>query len=209
MQEKSKQGLIITRHGEALSNIEKRIIGQQESPLTEKGIQQAHKTGKKLANTEIDYIISSPLSRAVITAEIIAKYSKPKKLAIASKLKPQSFGILEGHTIDEVIRIGLSQYLYTETSNKFTHYVRGGETIEKVMKRVFPVFQLLNKLAEDKNYTILLVLHNSVIRTIAGSVWELEPKKWTSLTVPNCEVFKILQEQPLSIQSIFLKEIAN
>lgn len=202
-------GLIITRHGECLANVEKRIVGHKESPLTEKGLLQAHETGQKLKQKKIDAIVSSPLSRALVTTQIVAEYTKPREILVLPELKPQSFGVLEGHTREEAVKAGLSEFLHKPETDKYTHYVPGGETAQQSMERILPVYQLLEKLAKEKSLNMLLILHNSVIRAIAGGVWQTKPEDWVSLTVPNCEVFKIVQEQPFVFQSIFLKALAD
>ena len=128
MKDNEKLGLMITRHGECLANVEKRIVGHKESPLTEKGLAQAHETGKKLKKIKIDTIVSSPLSRALLTAQIVAEYTKPQNILVIPELKPQSFGVLEGYTREEAVKAGLSEYLHKPETDKYTHYVPSGET---------------------------------------------------------------------------------
>jgi len=64
--------VIIVRHGQSTYNTEKRIQGRSDvSTLTEKGRNDASKTGKALSNIAFNAIYSSPLNRAKTTAEII------------------------------------------------------------------------------------------------------------------------------------------
>jgi len=209
MKKSGESGLIIARHGECLANVEKRIVGHKESPLTEKGLVQAHEIGQKLKQKKIDTIVSSPLSRALETAQIVAQYTESQEILIIPELKPQSFGVLEGHTREEAVEAGLSDFLHKPETDKYTHFVPNGETAQQSMERILPVYRLLEQLADDENLSMLLILHNSVIRAIAGGVWQTRPEDWVSLTVPNCEIFKIVQEQPFAFQSIFLKTMAE
>jgi broad specificity phosphatase PhoE len=62
----------ITRHGETVWNIQQRMQGQQDSPLTENGILQAKAAAEKLKKIHFDHAFSSDLLRARRTAEIIA-----------------------------------------------------------------------------------------------------------------------------------------
>ncbi len=67
--------LLLVRHGESEWNKIGRIQGQQDSPLTENGVKQAHAVANQLATIigkRTVRIYSSPLSRAQKTAEIIA-----------------------------------------------------------------------------------------------------------------------------------------
>jgi probable phosphoglycerate mutase len=69
--------LYIIRHGESRANAA-RVYGGAESPLTERGEDQARFVGRRLENISFDAIISSDMLRARQTAEIInEKFSKP------------------------------------------------------------------------------------------------------------------------------------
>lgn len=65
--------LIFIRHGESTGNEKKVYSGQVDEPLTEKGRAQAKAAAKKLSGEDIGAIITSDLSRARETAEIIQK----------------------------------------------------------------------------------------------------------------------------------------
>lgn len=61
------------RHGQSQLNVEHRVAGTTDTPLTAEGRRQAKAAGKAAKDIGIDYIISSPLSRAHDTAKLIAK----------------------------------------------------------------------------------------------------------------------------------------
>lgn len=65
------------RHGQTVWNVENKICGATDSPLTEHGRQQAAETGKNIVESGIkaDEILYSPLSRAADTAKIISEMS--------------------------------------------------------------------------------------------------------------------------------------
>jgi len=65
--------LYFVRHGETHMNVSGHYSGTTETKLTPKGRAQAKAAGKLAKNLGIDYIVSSPLSRAYNTAKIIAK----------------------------------------------------------------------------------------------------------------------------------------
>jgi uncharacterized phosphatase len=72
--------------------------GQTETPLTEKGREQARVAGKQAKELGIDLIVSSPLSRAHDTAKIIAKeIGYPgDKIEVNNLLTERHFGSAEG-----------------------------------------------------------------------------------------------------------------
>ena len=72
---KAAHKVYFTRHGETVWNVENKICGMTDSPLTEKGRAQARELGEKLRTSglRIDEILYSPLSRAADTARAIAE----------------------------------------------------------------------------------------------------------------------------------------
>ena len=63
--------LYLTRHGETEWNVQKRMQGWQDSPLTEKGRRDAVLLGKRLESVEFAAIYTSTSGRTVETAELI------------------------------------------------------------------------------------------------------------------------------------------
>lgn len=65
--------LYILRHGQTEFNLQHRVQGRCDSPLTELGVAQAHAAGKWLASQGVRFerIFSSPLGRALATAEVV------------------------------------------------------------------------------------------------------------------------------------------
>jgi len=67
--------LILVRHGETVWNAEFRVQGANaDTALSEKGQRQITRLAEVLRDEPVDLILSSPLSRAVITAETIGRY---------------------------------------------------------------------------------------------------------------------------------------
>ena len=66
--------IYFTRHGETVWNVENKICGMTDSPLTARGQQQARQLGELVRDSglHIDEILYSPLSRAADTAKAIA-----------------------------------------------------------------------------------------------------------------------------------------
>lgn len=64
----------MTRHGETLENATGILQGHLAGHLSLDGIEQAQDLGDELADVPFDSIVSSPLRRALITAEIVNRY---------------------------------------------------------------------------------------------------------------------------------------
>lgn len=89
--------LYFTRHGETVWNVENKICGMTDSPLTARGRAQAAALGANVRDSgvHIDEILYSPLSRAADTALAIAEATgipaRPEP-----RLREQCFGRYEG-----------------------------------------------------------------------------------------------------------------
>lgn len=182
--------LYIVRHGQCEANISKRITGVKDSQLTPDGIEQAHQLGRNMVGLGVKGIVTSPIGRAARTAEILGAYLDVPVAAVPH-FRPQSFGRLEGYTLEEARAAGLGPYLHNEATDKYTHFVPGGETAMEVQLRVAPTYDVIDQMVKRTGQTLTVVTHNSVLRSIAGSVWKLPPEKWTSMTVPNCDILKL------------------
>jgi len=67
--------LLLVRHGETIWNSQRKVQGGAvDTPLSELGLRQIGRMAEVLRDEPIDVIISSPLQRAVLTAQSIAKY---------------------------------------------------------------------------------------------------------------------------------------
>lgn len=87
--------LYVVRHGQTEWNFENRVCGITEVQLTERGIEQAKELSQIVIEKQIDIIISSPLSRAMKTAEIISK-EICRDILIDNRLIEQNYGIFDG-----------------------------------------------------------------------------------------------------------------
>jgi broad specificity phosphatase PhoE len=74
MAETKSYDFVFLRHGESVGNAEERFQGQSDFPLTEAGREQARVLAERWLRegTKFDLVLTSPLSRARETAEIIA-----------------------------------------------------------------------------------------------------------------------------------------
>ena len=77
--------IYIVRHGETKDNVDKKFR-RADVELTEKGIKQAEEIGEELSSIKIPKIISSTLTRAIKTSEIIL--SKQNKNELPDSIKP-------------------------------------------------------------------------------------------------------------------------
>ena len=85
--------IYIIRHGKTELNLANVLQGRSDHPLNEEGILQAKKASEKLRSVSFDHVFSSPLIRALQTAEIIVPEKKP---VIDNRLIEMDYGPYEG-----------------------------------------------------------------------------------------------------------------
>lgn len=86
---------IFIRHSESTGNEENVVKGIKEYPLNEKGKADSVAMAARIARFKPTVVVSSPLSRAKVPAEALAKKAGVS-LKIDKGLLPQNFGTLEG-----------------------------------------------------------------------------------------------------------------
>lgn len=93
--------ILLIRHGQTTWNAERRLQGQQDAPLSEKGLLQAQAAARRLSETAFIALYTSDLGRAYHTAEII---NEPHRLELIprSELREVHLGVWEGKTVEEL-----------------------------------------------------------------------------------------------------------
>ena len=147
--------LYIVRHGETGYNRMDLLQGRIDIPLNQNGIEQAKQTKKKLENVTFEVVISSPLSRAIETAKIIAP---DKEVLIDNRLIERNLGEYEGKP-----RRICNFELYDDLLGNHTE--KGIETILDLIVRVrILILELKEKYSDS---TVLLVTHGGLINAIS------------------------------------------
>lgn len=154
--------IYITRHGQTEWNVEKRMQGWSDSPLTKLGIQQAKWLEERLKDTKLDVIYSSPIDRALSTANIVnSKRNIP--LYTDLRLREINMGIWEGLTQDEIEEL-YSKELYNFWNTPKVYKPYNGETFHQVRQRTEEfIKEIINKnIGKD----ILIVTHTIALKAI-------------------------------------------
>ena len=157
--------LILARHGETVWNVEKIYRGRTDVNLDEVGVKQAELLGRYLRNWELEAIYSSPLIRAIDTANIIARYQKIG-VHITEGLVDFDYG--EWQSLPEQEAKRLYPTLYNEWHNN-PHKVKmpGGESLEDVKRRAIGV---VNDVIPKYQGSIVLVAHRVVNKVLICSL---------------------------------------
>lgn len=170
------------RHGQTVWNVENKICGASDSPLTQKGHEQARETGRILkeqieaGKLHIDEILSSPLSRAYDTAkEISAMTGIPMR--VEPRLIEQNFGKWEGTPRDggDFARAKLN----------FIDRYGGGESMFEMAQRIY---NLLDDVKKEPDRTYLLVAHNGIARFIESYFRDMTNEEFAAFGIKNAQI---------------------
>jgi len=185
--------IYLIRHGETEWNLEGRYQGQKNSPLTQKGREQARlnalKLKKEIKNFDEVKIFSSPLGRAKDSAFIIcdALNIERERIIVDERIKEFDYGIFEGQ-LKSFCQTAYAQEFNAREADKWSYQIEGGESYEMVSQRLQPWFD------EIKEETMVIVIaHEMINRTLRGLYFDFEHNKTLKLRQPN-DLVLFLQE---------------
>ena len=166
--------IYVVRHGQTDWNKEKRIAGRVDVELNEIGIAQAKITAEKLKDIKFDYVFSSPLKRAMQTAQIITK----QKIIQDARLIERSNGDLEGKLHKDVPKLD-----YNDPKEQRFNI----EPITAFRERIFSFWNEITQKYKNKN---ILVITHAGITIYTKCFFDGEPSNgdYAKLKLQNCEI---------------------
>lgn len=158
--------IYLVRHGSTAWNEQPRFRGLADIPLSDKGLQQAAALRETLRDKALDAVYSSPLPRAVQTAEVLAA---PHKLPIRIEpdLRSVNYGDWEGKTEEEVQASDpklYDQFLHAIETVRFP----GGESMEEMRNRAFAALERIALSCAGASAAV--VTHQVVTRVLVCAV---------------------------------------
>lgn len=167
--------LTLIRHGQTDWNKHHLMQGSSDIPLNDRGREQAVETGNKLRELglEFDVLVSSPLSRAYETAEIVGKQLGLDVSGTHNGLVERHYGEAEGLDISTEARAEPDAF-YADVESERSVYVRGVKTLREIVE-------------ENPGKRIIAVAHGSIIRRVLCAA---HGKEWAT-PVPNAQPIEI------------------
>ncbi len=157
--------VFVARHG--LAEYESDLVTDDGGSLTREGRDQARSLAERLRGEKIARVWSSPLSRAVQTAEIAAAVLGVD-VVVREGLREYGVGSLVGTDADETAVIGPVFRAWAEGDDGAT--IRGGERIGDLVARVCDVLEEVAD--EHRGEAVLVVSHGgailSAVHVLAG-----------------------------------------
>ena len=202
--------LIAIRHGQSTWNAENRFTGWVDVDLSEKGVQEAKKSGKLLQelNINFDICFTSYLKRAINTLEIVLEVlGKDNKYTKAWELNERHYGALTGlNKAETKKKLGEEQFKKYRRSwdvrppsldknSKYSSHkdplyknlnnIPDTESLKDTYERVVPYYEknIEKLLKENKN--IILSAHGNSIRALGKKIFNISDEKIAFLEIPT------------------------
>jgi broad specificity phosphatase PhoE len=163
------------RHGESVGNREERFRGQYDFELNDTGLQQAEALQKELSSRLLHVIYSSPLKRALKTAQILSRGRIP--VITDEGFTNIHLGSWENQPKAEIRRKYPELWQRWITRPESLNF-EGMETLTRVQERSFEAFNKLVKTHQAED-SIAIVTHRAVLKPLFAAILGIpEPYFW-------------------------------
>ncbi len=178
--------LVLVRHGQSEWNRDNLFTGWVDSPLTDKGRQEAKDAATEISDVDFGRLFTSTLSRAIETADIITEAIGQPHLptARAWQINERYYGRLTGLNKAQTIeKHGAEQVKIWRRS--FDIPPPGGEALADTAARSIPYFEADIKphLVDGRN--VLVVAHGNSLRSIVMHIEELSREEILEVELPT------------------------
>jgi broad specificity phosphatase PhoE len=170
--------IYFVRHGESEANV-LRVISNRGwvHPLTEKGRQQARDLADRLRQVGIAKIYTSPLQRAVQTAEILAQ-TLGIEFEITDALREFDCGIAEGRLDAEAWKLHAGVTQAWAVHHRWESRIPGGESCLDLRARFLPLVNSLLEEGTDGSKNYILIGHGGLYFSMLPMVLVNLPPKF-------------------------------
>jgi probable phosphoglycerate mutase len=190
--------LVLVRHGETVSHAENRYAGSSDVDLTPRGVDQAGRLAAWAADAGLDYIWTSPLTRARRTAEPCARTSGAA-VGVDDRLRELDFGDGEGLTAAEMtLRFPAARAAF-DRDPVADHLPNGEDPVAAAARFVTCLREVITRHPGGR---ALVVAHSTVIRLALCSLLGVPLSRYRRLfpSLGNCA----LTELRLSVDDVAL-----
>ena len=176
--------LILMRHGQTDWNVNGRYMGWMDEALNEEGLRQAERVAQRLDQWPISAVYSSPLNRAVRTAEIVAR---PHAVAVQTieELGEMRIGAWEGMFAGDIADKYPALWR-TWRANPGDFRMPGGESLGEVRERAVRAFGRIMDSSEGK--MALAVTHDVVVKLLVAHYLGVSADIYRRLEVGNASI---------------------
>ena len=175
--------IYLVRHAEAMGNIERFFQGHTDCEVSPKGKLQLDQLKERFKDINFDVIFSSPLKRAVETAEAVNFYHN-HEIQLDNGLKEINGGVFEG--VDWTLlpeKYPVEYDLWQHKPHEFK--IKDGESMQEVYNRI--TLTVTKLAARNRGKTIVIVSHGCAIKNFLCyaneiSLCEINTLEWAENT---------------------------
>jgi broad specificity phosphatase PhoE len=173
--------IILARHGETEWNVEEVFRGRIDIELNQTGVRQAELLAEHLAELKIEAVYSSPLKRALDTAEAIARRHQ-LKVKTSPGLIDGDFGQWQGLPLNKV-REKYKELYRQWAESPHRAKIPGGESLDGVRERALKVVG--GVIAKHKE-RVVLVSHRVVNKALICALLGLDNSHFWNIRQDTC-----------------------
>ena len=179
--------LLMIRHGEIPSNVNKVYAGRSPEPLTERGVRQAKEVSEELKRYEVNALYSSPIHRALQTAQILSEHIGVD-LEVNDAFRELEMGPWEGMSEADVGKRYPDEWKTWHTKPAEL-MLPGRETLDDLLQRVLDGVRNISREMAGQN--VIIVTHVAIIRVLMLWCSRKSLNLYKTIHVPNAEIFEI------------------
>ena len=167
--------LYLVRHGTTTLNVENRYRGRRDIPLDAQGYQDAVDAARCLSGAGLAAVYTSPLRRAIATAQIIADDARVPDLRILHGLTNVDYGAWEGMTAEEAEMFDPEAFaLYRAAPHRAVCPV--GERLSDAQDRMMEALRLIG--GRHAGEAVVAVTHAVMIRLAFAQISGISDESW-------------------------------
>lgn len=185
--------LFMVRHGTTQWIEARRVQGATDSPLSERGIEEARCAAENLNHIPFDAVFCSPMGRTRQTADIVCGLQAARPIYL-DDLREMDFGIYEGFAYVEPPQGDLTACMKIHLMARILIAQISGETIARVKQRAVKAWE--NITAAQPSGRVLVIAHGVILNALLAHLLpkieyqaikniRLQPCALTELHVPG------------------------
>ena len=200
--------IYLIRHGESLANlglVSADFSMDNQNTLSKKGEDQIRAIIPAFQNCNIVRIFSSPMKRAVKSAEILQSglVNKPK-IIIDNRLKEIDYGIYTDDRDNPEMQNIAKRQIAGDQEIRFG----GGENIRKILERFLDF--LVDAYKENQNREIIVFSHGRLLSIVSKKIEELCQKKIKKSKIVNASIIEVeLNNNEINILKTYLNTLKS
>lgn len=200
--------IYLIRHGESLANlglVSADFSMDNQNSLSQKGENQIQKIIPAFQNCNLVRIFSSPMKRAIKSAEILQSglVNKPK-IMIDNRLKEIDYGIYTDDRDNPEMQNIAKRQIAGDQEIRFG----GGENIREILERFLDF--LIDTYKENQNDEIIILSHGRLLSIVSKKIEELCQKNIKKSKIDNASIIEVeLNNNEINILKTYLNTLKS